>query len=59
MIKAACGDTTSFTMTPNTPWRTVGFLLLKGEWKKNGGTNAKEERNNNQKTKQKKNKIRR
>ncbi len=31
VMKAACGDKTSFTMTPNAPWRTVDALLFMEE----------------------------
>lgn len=44
LIKAACGVATSFTMTPNAPWRTVDTPLLTDKRTKNGGTNAKEGR---------------
>lgn len=53
LIKAACGDATSITMTPNTPWRTVGTLLLTDERRKCGGTNSKEGRGGDRKKKKK------
>lgn len=46
MIKAACGDTTSFTMTPNTPQGTVDrLLLIRGEWWDEWGGKGKEKGN--------------
>lgn len=43
-MKATCGDKTTFTMTTNTPRRTVGTLLLTKERMRDRGIDAEEEK---------------